>query len=104
MKITNDNFEHILSTDFPVMIDIYAPWCGPCKQISPVIDELIDEYQGKIIIGKLNVDEIDNKVIATQYGIRNIPAFLFFKNGELVDKLVGQVTKEELIVKLESII
>ncbi|WP_349837319.1 thioredoxin [Bacteroides fragilis] len=89
LEITDNNFKEILAEGSPVVIDFWAPWCGPCKMVGPIIDELAKEYEGKVIMGKCDVDE--NSDLPAEFGIRNIPTVLFFKNGELVDKQVGAV-------------
>ena len=103
INITENNFEEIvLESNKPVLLDFWAEWCGPCRMISPIIDELHNEFEGKAIIGKVNVDE--SASISSKYGIRNIPTLLFIKNGEVVDKHVGSAIKEDLSEKLSSIL
>ncbi len=102
MEITDANFEGLVSGDKPVMVDFWAEWCGPCRMITPIIEELAAEYEGKAIIGKVNVDENDE--ITGQYGIRNIPTILYFKNGEVVDKFVGAGQKSVLEDKLKALL
>ena len=94
MEITSQNFNEIIAQDKPVVLDFWATWCGPCKKIAPLIEELAAEYEGKAIIGKVNVEDEDD--LATQFGIRNIPTVLFIKNGNVVDKQVGACPKSEL--------
>ncbi len=100
--ITDVNFTETLNTQMPVLVDFWATWCGPCRAIGPVIEELAAEYEGKAVIGKCNVDE--NEDAPMKYGIRSIPTLLFFKNGELVDRLVGAAPKAEIAAKLDSLI
>ena len=101
LEITDANFKEIvLESEKPVLVDFWATWCGPCRAISPIIDELATELEGKAVIGKVNVD--DNSEIPQNYGIRNIPTLLVFKDGELVDKMVGAVPKGQMIEKLEA--
>ena len=102
LEITDSNFQEILAEGKPVVMDFWAPWCGPCKMVGPIIDELATEYEGKVIIGKCDVDENGN--VAAEYGIRNIPTVLFFKNGELVDKQVGSAPKSAYVAKIEAIL
>ena len=102
LEITDSNFQEILAEGKPVVMDFWAPWCGPCKMVGPIIDELATEYEGKVIIGKCDVDE--NGDVAAEYGIRNIPTVLFFKNGELVDKQVGSAPKSAYVAKMEAIL
>ena len=102
LEITDSNFQEILAEGKPVVMDFWAPWCGPCKMVGPIIDELATEYEGKAIIGKCDVDE--NGDVAAEYGIRNIPTVLFFKNGELVDKQVGSAPKSAYVAKIEAIL
>ena len=102
LEITDSNFQEILAEGKSVVMDFWAPWCGPCKMVGPIIDELATEYEGKVIIGKCDVDE--NGDVAAEYGIRNIPTVLFFKNGELVDKQVGSAPKSAYVAKIEAIL
>ena len=102
LEITDSNFQEILAEGKPVVMDFWAPWCGPCKMVGPIIDELATDYEGKVIIGKCDVDE--NGDVAAEYGIRNIPTVLFFKNGELVDKQVGSAPKSAYVAKIEAIL
>ena len=102
LEITDSNFQEILAEGKPVVMDFWAPWCGPCKMVGPIIDELATEYEGKVIIGKCDVDE--NGDVAAEYGIRNIPTVLFLKNGELVDKQVGSAPKSAYVAKIEAIL
>lgn len=102
LEITDSNFQEILAEGKTVVMDFWAPWCGPCKMVGPIIDELATEYEGKVIIGKCDVDE--NGDVAAEYGIRNIPTVLFFKNGELVDKQVGSAPKSAYVAKIEAIL
>jgi len=103
IAVNDANFKEIvINTGKPVVIDFWATWCGPCRAIAPIIDELAVEYEGKAIIAKCDVDTSSD--LPTKYGIRNIPTLLFFKHGELVDKVVGAITKAEIVKRLESII
>jgi thioredoxin 1 len=102
MEITSQNFNEIIAQDKPVVLDFWATWCGPCKKIAPLIEELAAEYEGKAIIGKVNVEDEDD--LATQFGIRNIPTVLFIKNGNVVDKQVGACPKSELENKLTALL
>ena len=100
---SRDNFEEkVLKADKPVILDLWASWCGPCKMVGPIIDELAKEYEGKVIMGKCDVDE--NSDLPAEFGIRNIPTVLFFKNGELVDKQVGAVGKPAFVEKVEKLL
>jgi thioredoxin 1 len=100
IEINDSNFEEILNSDKPVLVDFWAEWCGPCKMIGPVVEELAHDYEGKAVIGKVNVDENPN--LSAKFGIRSIPTLLVFKGGEIVDKQVGAVPKGVLSQKLEA--
>lgn len=100
-EITDSNFEtEVLKSEKVTLIDFWAEWCGPCRAISPIVEELAKEYDGKALIGKVNVDE--NPEITVKYGIRNIPTILFIKKGEIVDKQVGAVPKSTIEEKLKK--
>jgi thioredoxin 1 len=101
LTITDANFEElVLKSEKPVLIDFWAEWCGPCRVVGPVVEELAHDYEGKAVVGKVDVDSNPN--ISMQFGIRNIPTLLFFKNGQVVDKQVGAVPKNVLAAKLDS--
>ncbi len=103
LEVTDANFDEIvLKSELPVMVDLWAVWCGPCKMIHPILEELSEEYEGKALMVKLDVD--NNRKTSMKYGIRNIPTVLFIKNGEVVDKQVGAVPKKKFIEKLEPIL
>ncbi len=102
MTITDANFNEVLNSGKPVMVDFGASWCGPCKAIAPVVEALAEEYEGKIIIGKCDVD--DNQDSAIQYRVRNVPTLLFFKDGVQVDKIVGAAPKDQIVAKLEALL
>jgi len=101
LEITDANFEElVLKSDKPVLIDFWAEWCGPCRMVGPVVEEIAKEYEDKDVVGKVNVD--NNPAISMKFGIRNIPALLYFKNGEIVDKQIGAVPKSILAGKLTA--
>ncbi|WP_407281586.1 thioredoxin [Methanolobus sp. WCC1] len=102
VTINDVSFNEFVSKYPLVLVDCWAPWCGPCRMLSPVLDELATEMQGKVVFGKLNVDE--EKMTAVKFGITSIPAMLIFKNGEYVDKLIGAVPKQNIIQKLQPYI
>ena len=103
LEITDANFEElVLKAEKPVLVDFWAEWCGPCRMIGPVVEELHGEYEGKAVIGKVNVD--NNPSVSAQFGVRNIPTILFIKGGEVVDKVVGAVPKAQLASKLDAIL
>ncbi len=102
LEITDSNFEQtVLKSDKPVMIDFWAEWCGPCRMVGPIVEEISKDFDGKAIVGKVDVD---NNSISATYGIRNIPTILFFKNGQIVDKHVGAAPKSVLTAKLNAIL
>lgn len=102
LEITDATFEEVLKSGKPVVIDFWAEWCGPCRMVGPVIEELATEYADKVVIGKVDVDSNDE--ITSKYGIRNIPTILFFKDGEIVDKQVGAAQKSVLAEKVEKLL
>ncbi len=100
VEITDNNFNEIINSDQPVLVDFWAEWCGPCKMIGPVVEELASDYDGKAVIGKVDVDA--NPEVSAKFGIRSIPTLLVFKNGEIVDKQIGAVPKSVLSQKLDA--
>ena len=102
LEITANNYQELLASDKPLVIDFWAPWCGPCRMVGPVIEELAKEYEGKVLIGKCDVDQNDE--VSAQFGIRNIPTVLFFKGGQLVDKQVGSAPKSVYVGKINKLL
>jgi thioredoxin 1 len=101
VEITDGNFEALVkNSDKLVLVDFWAEWCGPCRMVGPIVEELAKEYEGKAVIGKINVD--NNPNVSMEFGVRNIPTILFFKNGKVVDKQVGAVPKAQLAAKLQA--
>ena len=103
LEITDSNFEEtVLKSDKPVLVDFWAAWSGPCRMVGPIIDELSEEYEGKAVVGKVDIDS--NQQYAAQFGVRNIPTVLVFKNGELVDRKVGVSSKNDYAQALDNLI
>lgn len=102
VTITTENFESLKTGEKPLVVDFWATWCGPCRAIAPYIEELAKEYDGKIVVGKCDVEENDD--IVMEFGVRNIPTILFFKNGEVVDRLVGGQSKSAIQKKFEALL
>lgn len=103
ITITDDSFQtEVVDSSLPVLVDFWAVWCGPCRMVAPIVDELAVEYEGRIKVGKVDVDS--EQKIAADYGIRSIPTLLIFKNGELADQVVGAVPKKQLVEKLEAVL
>ena len=102
VEVTADNFEKLKNGDLPLVVDLWATWCGPCRMVGPIMEELSNEYEGKVVVGKCDIEE--NEDIPMQYGVRNIPTILFFKNGQLVDKFVGAAAKGKFQEKFYKLI
>lgn len=100
--MTDNNVQEIISSSNLVMVDFWAPWCGPCRVLSPTVDEVASEYEGRVTVAKCNVDDCED--VAASFGIRNVPTLLFFKNGELADRIAGAVPKTAIVEKLNSLL
>lgn len=102
VTITNENFASLKGGNLPLVVDFWATWCGPCRMVAPIISELAEKYDGKIVVGKCDVEE--NEDLAAEFGIRNIPTILFFKSGEVVDKLIGAQAKPKFEEKFDALL
>ena len=102
VEVTADNFEKLKNGDLPLVVDLWATWCGPCRMVGQIMEALSNAYEGKVVVGKCDIEE--NEDIPMQYGVRNIPTILFFKNGQLVDKFVGAAAKGKFQEKFDKLI
>jgi thioredoxin 1 len=103
LEFTDDNFDaEVIKSDIPVLVDFWAPWCGPCRIVDPVVEEIAGEYDGRLKVGKLNTD--DNREVAAKYGIMSIPTIMVFKGGEVQERIVGAQPKKAIIDKIDSVI
>ncbi|MBQ9146506.1 MAG: thioredoxin [Rikenellaceae bacterium] len=102
LAITNENLQEVIGSEQPVVIDFWAEWCGPCRMIAPIIDELATEYEGRVVVAKCDVEECEEAV--AKFGVRNIPTVVFIKGGEVVDKNVGATSKDALKAKIEKLL
>ena len=102
VTITKENFAELKAGNLPLVVDFWATWCGPCRMVAPIIEELAAKYEGQIVVGKCDVEDTED--LAAEFGIRNIPTILFFKNGEVVDKLIGAQSKQKFEEKFEALL
>ena len=102
LQVTDANFDELVNSGKPMVLDFWAEWCGPCRMVGPIVDELATEYEGKVIICKIDVDNNDD--VVSQFGIRNIPTILFFKDGVVVDKQVGAAPKATFVAKIDALL
>ncbi len=102
LEVTDSNFDELIKSGKPLVLDFWAEWCGPCRMVAPIIDDLAKEYAGRVNIGKMDVD--NNDEVVSKFGVRNIPTVLFIKNGEVVDKQVGAAQKAAFIDKIEALL
>jgi thioredoxin 1 len=101
-NVTNENAKEFMATELPIVLDFGAAWCGPCKQLAPIIDELSEEYAGRIAVGKCDIEEADD--LTMEYGIRNVPTVIFIKDGKIVDRFVGSKSKGDVKAKFETLL
>ena len=102
VQITSENFASLKTGNLPLVVDFWATWCGPCRMMAPIIEELANEYDGKVVVGKCDVEDCEE--LAAEFGIRNIPTILFFKDGDVVDKIVGAQPKAKLVEKINTLL
>lgn len=102
LEVTDNNFEELLASGKPMIVDFWAEWCGPCRMVGPIIDDIAEQYEGRVNVGKMDVD--NNNDIVARFGIRNIPTVLFFKDGQLADKQVGAAQKAAYVDKVEALL
>ena len=102
VTITSENFASLKAGNLPLVVDFWATWCGPCRMVAPIIEELAKTYEGKVVVGKCDVEECED--LTAEFGIRNIPSILFFKNGEVVDKVIGAQPKAKFVEKIEALL
>ena len=102
VNVTNENAKDFMSTELPIVLDFSAAWCGPCKQLAPIIDELSKEYEGRIAVGKCDIEEADD--LTMEYGIRNVPTVIFIKDGKVVERFVGYKSKSDVQAKFEALL
>ena len=102
LAVTNENLAEVMNSDMPVVIDFWAEWCGPCRMVGPIVDELATEYEGRVKVCKCDIEQCDEAV--AKFGIRNIPTIIFVKGGQVVDKQVGAAKKSDLVAKLEKLL
>jgi thioredoxin 1 len=103
LEVNKANYDEVIGSDKPVVLDFWATWCGPCRVIAPYIDEIAGEYDGKVIVGKVNLED-DNDDLAIKYGVKSIPTVVFIKNGQIVDKQVGAASKNVFVQKVEALL
>ena len=102
VNVTNDNAKEFMATELPIVLDFSAAWCGPCKQLAPIIEELSEEYAGRIAVGKCDIEEADD--LTMEYGIRNVPTVIFIKDGKVVERFVGYKSKSDVQAKFEALL